>query len=288
MSARRSLTLAIRDQLKDSTANGGLGLTVQTCEVQFDGRPPPLCGQWFYAVHQNPRTNQLLTGDQSTFGAQVTISARSEQPFDRLGTDQVELVNGLDDRADAVWNAIFAHQWSPQTVTIVITGFDAATTYKVTIGSVTVSVTGNTDTATTASDLQVALAGSVDPGFASVIWTVAGSTITGSAAHRAFTATSSVSGGTGTIGDVTTTLAPGVMNRANGYLTAGTYYWVEALYPTHMGTAEPIRADWYSASENQRFKSGGVYNDKLPFVGLRLVITFQGAVRLQRLGDAGA
>lgn len=114
MSARRSLTTAVRDQLRDTVLNGGLAIPASDCDVMGDGRPAPNCGKWFYAVHQGSRSNQWLLGDESTFGVNVTISGRANEPFDRIGTNLVDLLNGLDDKADAVWTCIFAHQWTGQ------------------------------------------------------------------------------------------------------------------------------------------------------------------------------
>ncbi len=108
-----------------------------------------------------------------------------------------------------VWNG--HAQPVAQVVTITISGYHASTTYSITINSKTVSVAGTTDTAGTASALQVALAASTIPEFAEVTWTYPGSgaVVTGTAATPGvpFTATSSVSGGSGTIGAVTTTTA---------------------------------------------------------------------------------
>jgi hypothetical protein len=95
-----------------------------------------------------------------------------------------------------------------QVVTITITADDAATTYIITINTKTVSVPGSgTGTADTAAALQAALAASTIAEFEEITWTVSGSTVTGTAttAGVPFTATSSKSGGTGTIGAVTTT-----------------------------------------------------------------------------------
>lgn len=97
-----------------------------------------------------------------------------------------------------------------QVVTVQILTFDAATTYKITIGGVVVSVPGNADVNTTASDLQAVLAASDAPSyFKAITWEVSTDTITGTATKAGipFTATSSVTGGTGTIGAVTETTA---------------------------------------------------------------------------------
>ena len=116
MSARRSLTLAIRDQLRDTVLNGGLAIPSSSCEVMGDGRPPPIAGTTFYAVHQGGRTKiglaTLDSGAASRFGAYLTITSRTQGPFDRIGTAELDIANGLDDLADAAWNCLYAHQWS--------------------------------------------------------------------------------------------------------------------------------------------------------------------------------
>lgn len=114
-----------------------------------------------------------------------------------------------------------------QVVTVTVTAYDAATTYKITIGVNVVSVTGDTDTAGTAEALQAALAASEYREFQEISWTYPGSgaVITGTAqtAGKPFTATSSVSGGTGTIGAVTTTTtntSPNDVADANNWSAA--------------------------------------------------------------------
>ena len=88
-----------------------------------------------------------------------------------------------------------------QVATTQITAFDAATTYKVTIGGITVSVAGDTDADTTAAALKAALSGSDHPYFTAITWTVATDTITGTAATAGvpFVFSTSATGGTGTI-----------------------------------------------------------------------------------------
>lgn len=97
-----------------------------------------------------------------------------------------------------------------QVVTVQVTADDAATTYTITINGKTVSVAGTgTGVNATASALQVALAASSIAEFREVTWTAATDTVTGTAvtAGVPFTASSSVGGGTGTIGSVTTATA---------------------------------------------------------------------------------
>jgi len=91
-----------------------------------------------------------------------------------------------------------------QVGTIRITAYDAGTTYKITIGGVTVSVLGTTDAAGTAEALAHACAASTHPYFAQITWTHLTDTITltGKATYvgNPFTAVASVSGAAGTIG----------------------------------------------------------------------------------------
>lgn len=110
-----------------------------------------------------------------------------------------------------------------QVSTVTITGYDAATTYSITINNKTISVVGTGGTtATTAAALQQALSASDFPEFKEIAFSVNSSTITMTAntAGRPFTATSGVSGGTGTIGSVTLVTAnsgPSDMSVAANY-----------------------------------------------------------------------
>lgn len=96
-----------------------------------------------------------------------------------------------------------------QVDTIQVTLFDVTTTYIITINTDTVSVLGDTDEDTTAANLQAALEASTNPYFVNIDWTVTTDTITATAgaAGNPHTITSSVSGGTGTIGAVTNVTA---------------------------------------------------------------------------------
>ena len=99
-----------------------------------------------------------------------------------------------------------------QTATVQITAYDASTTYTITIGGVAVSAAGTTDVDGTAAALGTALGAKKTAGhpyFAALSYGVTTDTITISAetAGVPFVATSSVTGGTGTIGSVTETVA---------------------------------------------------------------------------------
>lgn len=91
-----------------------------------------------------------------------------------------------------------------QVDTIVITavsGTPSDTEYKITINGDVISVVGDTDVNTTAANLQVALAASLNIYFTSIVWTVASATITATAATAGDpnVFATSVVGGTGTI-----------------------------------------------------------------------------------------
>lgn len=104
--------------------------------------------------------------------------------------------------ADANWKggAPAVTQVSSATVT----AYDAATTYKLTVAGLTVSAVGNTDVNTTAEDLKTAWNASTYPYFTAALATRSGAAVilTANVAGVPFTVTSSVTGGTGTIGAV--------------------------------------------------------------------------------------
>jgi hypothetical protein len=107
--------------------------------------------------------------------------------------------------------------------TVQITAYDAATTYILTVGGKTVSVVGDTDVNTTATNLAAAWNASTQAEFAEVTATVATDTVTLTAdtAGKPFTASSSVSGGAGTIGAVTSSTA-----------NAGPNLWIAGNFDT--------------------------------------------------------
>lgn len=119
-----------------------------------------------------------------------------------------------------------------QSDTVQITAFDGATTYKLTVGGVVISVVGNTDANTTATDLKDAWNLSAHPYTTAVTATVSTDTITLAAdtAGVPFIVTSSVSGETGTIGSVTSVTA-----------SAGPNHWGTA--DNWSGGAVPVTGD---------------------------------------------
>ena len=101
--------------LSAAPADGGLGLVVnRDVAIMPDGKPQPNGNRFFASIHDGPRNNQWLMSDKSYFDLNVTLSALAQQPFDRVGAKLINLTNGLNDRAEVIWNAVFSHQWTGQ------------------------------------------------------------------------------------------------------------------------------------------------------------------------------
>jgi len=89
-----------------------------------------------------------------------------------------------------------------------VDSYDAASTYTVTIGDYSVSVVGDTDVATTGGNLVTALNAETNPYFAAITWSGTGTiTATADIAGVPFTAALTVSGGTGTVTDFSSSTA---------------------------------------------------------------------------------
>ncbi len=131
-----------------------------------------------------------------------------------------------------------AQQSTAQVGTFTVTADDATTTYKVTVGTVVVSVPGSgTGTTNTATALTAALTACTAGMFTEITWTSLGAVITATAntPGTPFTAVSSVSGGTGTIGAytaVTANTSPNDVNDAVNWSAAavpgaGDHVWID-------------------------------------------------------------
>lgn len=107
-----------------------------------------------------------------------------------------------------------------QVDTVDITAFDAATTYALAINGKAIEELGDTDAPTTEQNLVAAWEASLFPEFEEITAAHVGGSVqlTADTAGIPFTATSSVSGGTGTIGNVTNVTAadgPSVLSANN-------------------------------------------------------------------------
>lgn len=158
-----------------------------------------------------------------------------------------------------------------QISTVQVTAFDVTTTYTITIGGETVSVLGDTDADTTASNLQVALEASTIIYFSTIDWTVATDTITATAgtAGIPFTATSSVNGGTGTIGAVTTTTAS---SGSNDWGTAANF----------SGGAVPVSTDSVIIRDGSSNIFWGLDQNAVDLALLRVHNSYTGKIGLDR------
>lgn len=157
-----------------------------------------------------------------------------------------------------------------QVSTVQITAFDASTTYKITIGGEVVSVIGNTNVNTTASDLNTALNASTHPYFAAITWTVSTDTVTGTAdtAGIPFVAVSSVTGGTGTIGAVTETTA-----------AAGPNVWSTA--ENWSDGSVPVSTDDVTISNSSVNISWGLDQNAVTLASLTIDQTYTGKIGLR-------
>lgn len=82
--SQRALLIAVRDHLKDEVV--GLGLAGTQCEVQFDGQPPPMCGELFVAVHASDWSCSENESLEEVYGVNVTVTIRvAKVPLDRMG-----------------------------------------------------------------------------------------------------------------------------------------------------------------------------------------------------------
>lgn len=106
----RCLLLATRDHLRV-----GLGLPDDplTCEVTADGRPLPMAGEVFYAVHPGGSANSNVQNLMETYTVYVTVTRRIGQvPYDRVGTDVLAAASdgllALAEAARAVLHEDFA------------------------------------------------------------------------------------------------------------------------------------------------------------------------------------
>jgi len=174
--------------------------------------------------------------------------------------------------------------WRPQQIaraqvtTVAITAYDVATTYKVTIGDFTVSVLGQGGTmTTTAAALATAINASTHPYFADLVAANNSSatvTITG-VAGLPFIVTSSVSGGTGTIGTATT-----------GTAATGPYHWDEPL--NWSDGAVPVDGDDVVINNSSVSILYGLAQSSILLASLRIERSFTGIIGLNKLAVATA
>lgn len=158
-----------------------------------------------------------------------------------------------------------------QVDTCQITAYDAATTYKLTVGGVVVSAVGNTSATQTASDLAAAWNASTHPYFTGVTAANNASdtvTLTADTAGVPFVATSSVTGGTGTIGAVTSSTA-----------CAGPNHWDTA--DNWSGGAVPVASDVVYLRDNDVNICWGLAQSAVDLAQLIIEQSYTGRIGLR-------
>jgi len=163
-----------------------------------------------------------------------------------------------------------------QITTVQITAFDAATTYSLSVGgTVIASVAGNTDAATTATDLATAWNNSTHPWATGITASASTDTVTLTAdtAGVPFTVTSAVSGGTGTIGSPTTTTA-----------SAGPNDWSTAA--NWSGGAVPVAADDVIIADSTVNICWGLDQSSVTLASVTIEATYTGKIGLDRTAFA--
>lgn len=101
--SRRALLEAVRDTLKSV-----LHFESKECEItDMSGRPPPMCGKRFIAVHRAGRRGKWQVALDEIYDVAVTVTMRVEQPYDRIGKNLLEKQeSGMDDLCDRIRSAI--------------------------------------------------------------------------------------------------------------------------------------------------------------------------------------
>lgn len=101
--SQRALLLAVRDRLRQPTVDGGLAYTAEQCEVMFDGKPKPNCGEFFVAVHAGSWTGRDCEALDESYGVQVTVTRRiAYAPYDRPTDPLTDASDALDKLLEAI------------------------------------------------------------------------------------------------------------------------------------------------------------------------------------------
>lgn len=114
------LLRGVRDSLRTA-----LSLDATGCQVTADGRPDPMCGEWFVAVHGASTTNSARNHLDERVGLSVTITRRTGfTPQDRIGEEAVLDLFGM-----ASWVKALIHMEYPvmDAANALIDGFNVST-----------------------------------------------------------------------------------------------------------------------------------------------------------------
>lgn len=165
-----------------------------------------------------------------------------------------------------------------QVTTVTVTAYDAATTYRLTCNGKVVSAAGVTNANATATALAEAWNDSEEPEMAEATASTTGAsgviTLTGATAGLPFTVTSSVSGGTGTIGAATQVTAP-----------TGPNHWDNAV--NWSGGAVPVNSDDVFLEDSSDAITFGLAQSAVTLASLNVAASFTGTLGLPEANGAG-
>lgn len=90
---------ALKVATRDAIIGAGLGYTIQTCNLMFEGKPPPNCGAVFLAVHGGTIQDTARDSLDELYSVIITLTMRVSIPYDRGGTDLLaKAESGADER----------------------------------------------------------------------------------------------------------------------------------------------------------------------------------------------
>jgi len=94
----RAYMKAVKNQIQTTYSVDQTG-----CDVTPDGRPVPVAGQVFYAVHPGTITNSRQNALDEQYGFSVTLTMRTGYaPWDRVGSNVIADDSGLLAKAEAL------------------------------------------------------------------------------------------------------------------------------------------------------------------------------------------
>lgn len=100
MSGQRALLQALVGLMR-ARRSQGFGLDSTECEISHDGSPPPMAGQWFWAVSHETMQADASVDFTTKPTLLVTVSARvGDLPYDRLGPEFTAAEGGMLDRLE--------------------------------------------------------------------------------------------------------------------------------------------------------------------------------------------
>ena len=79
-----ALLYAVRDGIR---ATSGMNYDAKTCDIvaDSDGRPPPVCGNYFAAIHSATSRSDADNQLQEWYDFTITLTMRVTVPIDRIG-----------------------------------------------------------------------------------------------------------------------------------------------------------------------------------------------------------